>query len=313
MIICMNFETAPLADVENREKDFKAVREQILKLKGVDFTESELENHADLRLFSLKVDNRKAWESSAEKKKLVSLIGEMAFDAFEPREGFTPYDASNPEIVEGAGEAIEGNVQPADQVYLIANQEKAIGFLAAEAWPLKDGTKACYVHLVSVDRARQNQQLGKELYRRVFEAADVSAFVGISFRPQAVKNRLAIGQEFGYDGFFCNFKNGEWGNTGSSEEQAKLAELQKLMAKKSKEWEILVKPEITPPGYMVWDGEQTMSPIREEEISFVSGDPLDKTFRDGLLPLQEKCAPDVAFGLLVNLKRQQDAAKNNHD
>lgn len=307
----MNFETAPPAGVENQENNFKAVREQILKLKGVDFTESDLENFEGLRLFSLSVKNRKAWESAAEKKKLVALIGEMAFDAFEPREGYQPYDANNPEIVEGAGEAVEGNVQPADRVYLIADQEKALGFLAAENWPMADGTNACYVHLVSVDRSRQNQQIGKELYRQVFEAADVSAFVGISFRPQAVQNRLKIGQEFGYDGFFCNFKNGEWGNQPTSEEQVKLDQLRGLMVKKSEEWKILVKQEMIPPGYIIWDGEQTMSPLKEEELDFPAGDQLDKTFREGLVKLQEKCAPDVAFGLLVNLRKNLD--QNDQD
>lgn len=288
----------------NEQKEKSSVFKKFSELKGALVEQKQAENLKGLDVFSLKVVDQKKWGSKEGMNKLVETFGPLAFDAFEPRKGNKEYDPNDPEMLTGAQDSVESNIKPADRMYVIADQDQVKGFISLECWPLKDGTKAMYVHLVSVDRESQNQGLNKELYRLAFTEAEISAFLGISFRPEAVKNRLAIGEEFGYTGFYAGNKNGEWGNLGTEEERERIEELNNLMLKKSEEWDILVDKE-TPPGYAIWQGDSTLSPLLAEEVKFSENDPLKEVFQKGVLKLQKECAPDVAFGILINLKEKQ--------
>ncbi|MCX6785372.1 MAG: GNAT family N-acetyltransferase [Candidatus Komeilibacteria bacterium] len=290
--------------LENQES-LSPLERELLALKGASFEELPAENPEGLRTCLLKVNNREEWESPEERQRLISIFGKLAFDAGESPSNFRQYNPNEDASLAQADESVETNLQPADKIFFIADREKPLGFLSTEGWGLKDGTQARYVHLLSVDHSQQNKGHSRELYRLAFEQADVSAFVGISFRPQAVKNRLKIGEEFDYSGFFAGYKNGEWGNRGTAEEQARVKELSALMVEKSKEWDILAERK-TPEGYVIWQGEKTLPPLREGEVNFNSNDPLDKTFREGVLKLQSECEPDVAHGILINLKKENN-------
>jgi len=288
------------------EAEKLSVKEQLCSLKGAEIKDLEVNPEREILkgkdVFMIEVTDKDVFQTQAEIEKMVGPFGKVVFNEFEPKENPRSYDAGNPEMAKNAAELIEFNICHSDRIIVVSEGDKIIGFFAIEFLPMENGSRAAYVALTMVDGQEQKKGYNKEMYNLAFEQRDVSAFVGISFVPQAVSNRLKIGNENGYDGFFCGFKNGVRGDLGSPEEQAKVEELSRMMVDKSIEEKVLINGDI-PKGYVVWQKALAMDPIRKEDVNFSPGNPLTETYEKELLPTQEKYAPDTVYGILINLKR----------
>ncbi|MDP2586157.1 MAG: hypothetical protein Q8P32_00070 [Candidatus Komeilibacteria bacterium] len=292
------------------EAERPRVIDQLRALKSAELTELKIKGLEDYDVLRLDITDKELWESPDEARKLVPAFGKMAYEVYGSQGKRAPYDPSNQEMVEASlqDDIVDGDISLADKMFIVAKGDKVAGFLVLSFEELNETEKTAYVPLTIVDPEHRGEKLSKELYRMAFAVEGISAFTGFSARPEAVKNRLEIGKEFGFTGFYAGYKDGQFGEMGTPEEQAKVKELTDLAMGEAETAKEKKRRKETPYGYVVYDKSvNPIAPITESDLKFEAGDPLGRTFREGLLPVQEKFSPHTVYGALINIKNPEQS------
>jgi hypothetical protein len=280
---------------------------------------TELESPEALKgrqLFRIDVTNQKRWASKKSSEKLLPTFGNIAREIYADRDDEQKYDPQDDEMVETAVESMyNSDLGESKQVFVVVEGDKVVGLLGSEDVKMENGENGCLVDIVCVDRDHTGQGISHELYKNVFAERKYDVVIGVANMPGAVKNRLAVGEEFGYDGFYCGYRNGEFGNQGSAEEQDYIRKTSKETTKMYVDSESTIPAEQIPENYVVVMEEIVpIPPLKQEELKFGPEDAkLQETFEKGLLATQseihEKRQPDkdTVYGILINRRRQEMA------
>ncbi|NUM25669.1 MAG: hypothetical protein HUU49_03545 [Candidatus Buchananbacteria bacterium] len=277
-----------------------ALPAQIIELDSS--TEAEAKNQ---KSFRIDITDREAWDNEETAEKLTPYLGELAWLAFSDRNEKRKFDLNDSEMrAKAKDEIFTSDVALADHIYVIAEGERALGFLAANDWELPDNERGCVVGLTVALREERGKGIGKELYHKVFGSGEYDAILGCSSTPAAIKNRLEVGKEHGYVGYYCGFKDGEYGNLGSEAQQAKVQQLSQELVKDYVDCDVTVPPDEMPKNFIVVREDiGPIPPVKESDIRFDGTNlALDQTFRESLLKTQEKFLPHTVYGNLINFK-----------
>jgi hypothetical protein len=299
--------TAPaIIRLPEKEKK-KTVKEKIKAIKGAKISDYQVLGLENCDVFSIGVEDEKAWLSKKECSKLSDIFGELVYNRFESEPGSPRFNKLDKEMKEAAYEYVRENLSFADKIFVISDKikEKIIGFVSESFWENKQEEKVAFINLVMVDEQYEGKNYAKELLKMVFEQEDIQAVIGASLAPQAVKNRLTVGEEMGYSGFFCGEK--VYGGAASPEEKEKAKELNQLIIDSYKEWEYFDN-ERQEEGFVVITPENAMYPCREDQLHFSPEDPLGNIFKNKLLAKQAE-ADGTVYGALISLKRPKTEVK----
>ena len=256
------------------------------------------------RLLRIDITDAEKWGSEEGARKLVPFFGELAWQAFrkERKEEFEITNAVHQkEAIEDMDKA---NFSETDHIYVINDGERAIAFLAVEDIELEDDEKSCLVSLSVVHQERRNEGINKELYRCIFSSGEYETVLGCSNTPSAVKARLQMGDEYGYTGYYCGWKNGWYGEHGTEEQEERVGKISRDIQEIYAESGTTIPLEDMPKHTVVAREDVVpIPPLKETDINFGPGDAgLDGTFRNWFLPMQEKNLPNTTYGILLNIR-----------
>lgn len=182
------------------------------KLTGVEINKVETPQGLEGKdVFKIEIKDKEKWMSEGNLEALTQYFGPDIFRVFEDRDNPEPFEADNPEFVKEFKQnyLVNGDMGSADNLYVISEGEEIQGFYMLKYITLKDGSRAAYVLLTHIHpSARGTSGLNKKLNEIAFRNTDVRAFIALSHTPPNVKDRLQIGRENGYDGYFAGFPNG---------------------------------------------------------------------------------------------------------
>jgi len=247
--------------------------------------------------FHIKVTDKEKWLSKT--SLLMPFLGELYFDAYEDKESGRDYAGNKEETLQGILDQ-DSDHAFTDDMYVVAAGSKVKGFLSMKNYPPVQDLTVSYLLLVVVNQDNRGGQVGKELYRKMFAHNDADMIVGISHTPAAVKIRCKLGDEFGYDTYFCGHKNGVMDDgPATGIEQEKLVVAGNIAYEYG--GEMAQVADLPPPGYITYKRGETMAPLSVDELQFKPGDSLAETFKD-LLNKQEN-SQDVVYGVLASIKR----------
>lgn len=298
------------AGPESSEK--KGLREDLERLDlGFDIVEIEPmetpEGGEGKKVFRIDVKDKEAWGAQESAEKLLPYFGELAWQAYRPKGDKTVFNPDDPEMRQRAiSDICDGDLSVADHVYVVADGEKIAGFLAFEDIDLGGDKKGCFINLTVVDSHHRGSGLGGELYRYVFSSREYDACLGCSNTPSAVKLRLNVGKQCGYSGFYCGFKDGQYGQLGTQEEQRSVRELSAKATEMFVDCGTTVPKEEIPENFIVVRQDVgPIPPIKQEDLKFGAHDAgLRETYENYLMPTQERLLPHTAYGILLNIKEK---------
>lgn len=249
----------------------------------------------------LDVQDMQTWETELAAEALLPHLGEIAWQAYTPKDEQRTFDINDVGMHEEALYSIfEADISFSNRVYIISHNEKAVGFLAMNR---EDDSRECSINLVVTHPDFRGKNLGKELLRYVFSSGEYDVVAGASSTPAMVKTRLEVGKECGYTGYYCGFKEGEFGVRGTPEEQKRVSETSDRITKEFVDAGNTIDPKNIPENYIVMQEDMGIPPIRPQDIQFAESDTtLDKTFREALLPMQQKFGKQTVYGILLNIR-----------
>ncbi|MFA6322546.1 MAG: GNAT family N-acetyltransferase [Candidatus Buchananbacteria bacterium] len=284
------------------ESEIKPSPNELLRmtLDSADVIDLPEDNEAfkGMQAFEIRVKDKDKWQTEEEMKKLVDSFGDLAMKAYGSRENPPVYDRNNPESVAKALEDIaDGDISIGDRVFVVSDNEKVVSFLVVEEFDTSDERKLGYVALNVTAPDQRNKGYAAELLREYIKNGDAEIIMGISSTPAAIQIGHNIAKEFGFQNYFCGYKDGVYGDRGTPEEQAEIDKLHKEIETEWRKAEVTIEDEM-PAGYIVIDEKNgPIRPLKAEEMKFPQGSPLEKTFREGLLPVQEKFMPHTVYGI----------------
>jgi hypothetical protein len=273
-------------------------------LKGVKVEKLEIENKTQREIIKLEVTDREKWVESLPSEKMLEIFGQSLVQAFGPRDQIINYDLNDPKIRTEALESLrEGDFSIADSIYIIAEQGKLIAFLAGNDLALENGESAYFVDLAFTVPEKRNQGHLKQIYTEIFKDRKYQAVLGTSVTPGAVKQRLNVGKQFGYDNFFMGYLNGDLKNRGTLKQQEQIKKLSGMIHVLYVAADLSRSLEKTPEDYVVIRQEtEPMPPPTAESMKFKQGEALDQIFKQ-VLSIQEQYQPDSIYGFLISLRQ----------
>jgi hypothetical protein len=297
---------AAQVEIEHKGPNIKDKIEQ--DLEGIaEIADHKIPGLEHMDVFEIRVTDKDRWGSKETAEKMIVPFGEVIFESVKSRKDPRVFTMGNTKLVESLTNNVlmeGGDIASSDKVYVVANKEKIIGFYTLGYTSLKDGSMLAIEQLVGFMPDFRNKNIASSLFELIYKNEDVGAFASITHTPGAVKSLLKTGKQFGYTGFYCGQKNGEFGQKGTEEENVRLHEISEILRNEYKETS--VQGEIQE-GYVVINRAiNPIPPLAEDELRFSDGDPLGETFRKGLLQVQKKYNPHSVFGMLINLKNPME-------
>lgn len=269
-------------------------------LIGVDFKDLDNKKFENLKVFLLEVTDKNKWNSPENVKALTEEFGEIIYNEFGEKDVTHPYNKTDPKIYkEMIDYMADGDLNDADKIIVISDQERLVGFYAYKYIPNKNDQKVIYECLGAIDHHYQNKAYFKKILELFFKEENPDVLIGQSCTPVAIKLIINEGKKFGYETFFCGNKNGRLGDKGSANEQGMVKEFTEIAVAEHQRWAI---ESDVPYGYVVGKKEVCMPPFNKQEIKFSESDPLKEIFEKEFIPIQERNYPHTLFGILVTFK-----------
>ena len=260
---------------------------------------------ADKNAFKITVTDREAWNDPENSEQLRQFLGQTTWEAFSQREGGPDYDPADAEQRDETLDIITtGDLSESDEIFVAADGERVVGYITTSRVELPDDKKGCVLGLSAVNKEFRSKGIGRELYDRLFAEGNYDAILGCSATPAAIKTRLALGKKNGYETYFCGFKDGNYGDRGSAEEQERI----KMLTEKTREpyihSDVTIPPDQMPQDFIILREGEGLPPITRAEVDLSRLDRgLAETFDKHLLPTQEKMPKDTVYGVLISQKK----------
>lgn len=260
---------------------------------------------AGKNVFKVTVTDKEAWNNPGNSEQLRLFLGQTTWEAFSQREGGPDYD---PADAEQRAETLDiittGDLSESDEIFVAADGEQVVGYITTSRVELPDEKKGCVLGLSAVNKEYRSKGIGRELYGRLFAEGNYDAILGCSATPAAIKTRLALGKENEYETYFCGFKDGRYGDRGSTEEQERI----KMLTEKTREpyidSDVTIPPDQMPQDFIILREGEGLPPITRADVDLSRLDKgLAETFDKYLLPTQEKMPKDTVYGVLISQKK----------
>lgn len=294
-----------------------SAKDLLRTLPGLEIRELESPNEAlkGKDLFEVTVDKERLQMEELNERQiliLLHLFGEAAVQIYGPRDKPQHFDIKNKAMRKKVydDDIAGGDLGIADRILIISEGNKIDSFLAMELIEDEDekvNKKIGYLCLDWTAPEARGKGFAKELLKTVLAEKDIDAFVSVSSTPAAAKLEIDQAKEAGLAGYYGGCKNGERGNLGPEDEKQQVQAIMAEFIGFCKDDELLaVPPEETPYGYAIYDHKiGPIPPLREKEVHFPPNHPLDKLFREELLPLQKKHLPHTVYGIGTLLRHTQ--------
>lgn len=258
-------------------------------------------------VFAIKVKDKEKWRSDENFKNLVPAFARILHDVFEERdaESRSDFPIDDSKFVEHLLEEYfrYSDIAEADTIYAIAEGEKVIGLYMDKDFEIEGFNNARYSLLTCVDKSRRDKGYGELLSRINFANADADVIVRLTHTPAAVRNRLNTGNEYGFNSYFCGYRDGDRSKPLSDREMELLAMAKRGIDAQTTEYELGGLQDGVPDAYVSY-GTEGISPRRMEEVNFPEGNPLRETFQE-LVDWQQKNRPDdCIYGTLIHINRR---------
>lgn len=236
----------------------------------------------ELSLFVARVVDRGVW-----KGEIAQLTGHFGALLFLEWEGEV-LDATSADHRRRLAHQYDLSFAGADAVYALVDDQGVVGYASVGHLPA-DPAVAALFDIVVARRAR-GQARSERLYRALFEnERGLSALVGMTKTPQVVRTRTRAGAACGWVTYFG----------ASGREHADVRHAQDLMRDHYADETRSGAPD----GYLFLRAEEnTLPPLRREEVALAPGDPLWAAF-ERLLALQKAAAPNTAVGFITSVPR----------
>lgn len=254
------------------------------------------------------------WQKKETATSLVPHFGELVWQAYGSKDEKRPFNPKDNAMKKKVlGDIEDGDLGAAQHVYVVAKDNKAVGFLATCDYELENDKKGCYGFLMVVERELRSQGIGSELARCMLAAENYDFLAGVTNTPGAVKMALSRSKEFGFTPFYCGLENGEMGKPGTPDQQKMVRELSAMLTEEFVEQGGTILhdkkgkgvPKATmPEGYIVLRQDYgPIPPLKREDINLGPEDAtLKDTFEQVLLPVQEQHLPNTVYGIILCIK-----------
>jgi len=256
-------------------------------------------------VFAVKVEDPEKWATKENMRKLFPHFGRIICEAFEDKENEGSFNPNDTEFMENLFKEhfLEGDISVTDTIYVVADKGEIEGFFMTHDDLIADHNCTSVV-LTSVKRELRSKGLNKDLYRMAFENSDADAFVGVSHTPGAVKNRLAIGEEMGFNSYYCGYKNGDQNTATPAEDSKMLKEIEEGLRAKAVEYGYGEFQNGLPP-HLISYGHSGIPPRRIEDVNLDPTSPLYKTFQKLTAVSDDpKRKDETIYGTLINVRRK---------
>jgi hypothetical protein len=295
-----------------RENEFKPIQEQLkraLEHAEVRNLDSDAEALEGMQVFEIVITDKEGWGSEQEAEKLVDFFGDAVVRIYDDRDGSEVYDGNDPAersrvLTENISNADIGR---ADRIVVIADQNnRLVSFLATETYNYADEPdlpSVSYISLVYTDPNHRNKGICQELLCQTFKEEDAQAFGCITATPAMAKSYLEASKRMGLDFYFAGHKDGSLDEPTLPDQLKKFEIFNKKLDELDEEDGVLAEGSISPQGYQIFDRESSMAPVEPGDLRFKSDDPLDRLFREELLPIQQKNLPNTVYGIALSLRR----------
>lgn len=230
---------------------------------------------------------------------LLPLLGRIVYEEYQNGSKDGPYDESDPAAQRKAAHQLDLSLKGVNRFIAIVNSVGVAGYASLECY---EGKETVFIRDVLADKGFRGTGVGPKLYRQILAGEGTSSIISYSRTPQAVALRARVGQEWGKKTFFGDMET----------ERTEVADLQKLVLKHIKDEGILADalPDVpVPAGFACLKrGEDTLTPLKPEEVKFPRSHPFCPVFQrlldlQNLLHLQNAYPGYTAVGLLVTVPR----------
>jgi hypothetical protein len=260
-------------------------------------------------VFRIKVKDKEKWASEEELRKLSKTFLEVAFYGYKDRDDKTEFREDDPEFVETSFKEnmIGTDLSLSDDIIGVAENGKLQGFISFSGYELEDGSKADKLMLTAVHPSQEGRtDLSKKLYKAAFENLESDYLIGASHTPSAIKNRISVAEQNGWQTYYSGYRNGDEGAEMTDNEK-KLLEMAENAIKKdcANDPDLMDFQEGLPPHYISY-GDLGIPPRKLKELRFKAGEAsLHETMEDLVTWQMDNRPEHCIYGILVSIRKSK--------